>query len=319
MMITSFKLRNGKHPQKKILGTKLMKKIMSFGLAAAFIAVSIMSAQAMVRYEDKYPKKIREVRITGFIDYAPFGYTQHPDSKMRGKFFSVYQPMIDTFQKENNLKIIYNLKKNDYEDLVAAVRSGDIDMTLGMYHETELYKGLEAVYPSIMSNPITVFMLPNRINEVQKIEDLKKLKGVGITKEHYSDYVAEQIKQYNLEMVDTPYELFERLFTKKADYIMVSQYYGLVEAIKLGLREQISIAKQTLWKMPLFIGVSKISPQRKLITQKLTRFSEDPKNQQLIEDYLKQMIADFEKEYNGVVPPTFGLEKDAPQKNDEQK
>lgn len=35
---------------------------------------------------------------------------------------------------------------------------------------------------------------------------------------------------------------------------MVSQYYGLVEAIKLGLREQISIAKQTLWKMPLFIG-----------------------------------------------------------------
>ena len=49
MMITSFKLRNGKHPQKKILGTKLMKKIMSFGLAAAFIAVSIMSAQAMVR------------------------------------------------------------------------------------------------------------------------------------------------------------------------------------------------------------------------------------------------------------------------------
>lgn len=72
-----------------------------------------------------------------------------------------------------------------------------------------------------------------------------------------------------------------------------------IEAIKLGLREQISIAKQTLWKMPLFIGVSKISPQRKLITQKLTRFSEDPKNQQLIEDYLKQMIADFEKEYNG--------------------
>ena len=103
-------------------------------------------------------------------------------------------------------------------------------MILGMYHETELYKGLEAVYPSIMSNPITVFMLPNRINEVQKIEDLKKLRGVGITKEHYSDYVAEQIKQYNLEMVDTPYELFERLFTKKADYIMVSQYYGLVEA-----------------------------------------------------------------------------------------
>ena len=194
MMITSFKLRNGKHPKKTILGTKLMKKIISFGLAAAFIAVSIMSAQAMVRYEDKYPKKIREVRITGFIDYAPFGYTQHPNSKMRGKFFSVYQPMIDTFQKENNLKIIYNLKKNDYEDLVAAVRSGDIDMILGMYHETELYKGLEAVYPSIMSNPITVFMLPNRINEVQKIEDLKKLKGVGITKEHYSDYVAEQIK-----------------------------------------------------------------------------------------------------------------------------
>lgn len=67
MMITSFKLRNGKHPQKKILGTKLMKKIMSFGLAAAFIAVSIMSAQAMVRYEDKYPKKSGKCESPGLL------------------------------------------------------------------------------------------------------------------------------------------------------------------------------------------------------------------------------------------------------------
>lgn len=288
-----------------------MKKIITFGVMAVILTVAAMNASALIRYEDKHPKKIREVRITGFIDYAPFGFTEHPDQKMRGKFTTVYQPMIDDFQKENNLKIIYNLKKINYGDAVQDVRRGEIDMIIGAYHETELYKGLELVYPSVLSNPVTVFMLPNRIDEVKNIEDLKKLKGVRIAKEFYSDYAEKQLKEYNLETVEKPYDLFERLFTKKADYILVSHYYGLIEASKLGLRNQIAVAKQTIWKMPLFIGVSKISPQRKLIIQKLTHYSENPVNQEKIKQNLMKMINSFEAANDGIVPPTFGLEKES--------
>lgn len=275
---------------------------------AIVAALGAWQANAMVRYEDKYPKRIREIRITGFIDYAPFGWTQRPESPMRGKFSTVYQPMLDTFKEENNLKLIYNLTKRNYDDLVQEVRTGKIDMILGAYHDTELYKGLELVYPSLINNPVTIITLPKRVKDVQNISDLKKLKGVRISREYYSDFVELKLKEYNLETVDTPYELFERLFTQKADYILISQYYGLIEAIKLGLREQISIARQMIWKMPVFIGVSKVSQHRKLIIQKLTHYSEKPEHRKMIEQSLLNLVTQFEKDYAGVVPPTFGLE-----------
>lgn len=292
------------------IGAGAMKKFINFTIAAAVAALAAFNAESFVRYEDKNPRKIREIRITGFLDYAPFGYVDHPDSKVKGKFHTVYEPMIEKFKKENNLKIIYDLQRMDYEDLIQEVRSGEIDMVLGAYHDTELYKGLELVYPSIISNPVTIFMLPNRINEITDTESIKKLKGVRSEMETYSDFVEEQLQSYDIEKVKTPYEMFERLFTKKADYILVSQYFGLWEAARLGLRGQIAVARQTIWKMPLFIGVSKISPQRKLIIQKLTHFSEKPENRQMIEDNLIRMITEFESANKGVVPPTFGLEKE---------
>ena len=68
-----------------------MKKFVCLLAVGIFAAAAAFEAAAFVRYEDKHPQKIREVRITGFIDYAPFGYTEHPDEKVRGRFFTVFQ------------------------------------------------------------------------------------------------------------------------------------------------------------------------------------------------------------------------------------
>ena len=266
------------------------------------------AGSAFVRYEDKHPKKVREVRITGFLDYAPFGYTEHPDELLYGKFFTVFQPMIDTLKKENNLKIVYELSKRDFPAQVQEARQGNIDIVLGAYHETELFRGLELIYPAALINPITIFMLPDRIDEVSSVSDLKKLRGVRSSKEVYSDFVEQQLKGYNFEVVDNSYDLFERLFTRKADYILISQYYGLIEASKLGLRNQISVAKQTLWQVPMFIGVSKLSRERKMLSQKLTRYLENPKNQEILKQNIIRLVNEAEINAQGIVPPTFGLE-----------
>ncbi len=286
-----------------------MKKILVSSMLIGLILLWAAAGSAFVRYEDKHPKKVREVRITGFLDYAPFGYTEHPDEKLFGKFFTVFQPMIDTVQQENNLKILYELSKRDFPAQVQDVRRGEIDVVLGAYHQTEMFRGLELIYPAALINPVTVFMLPNRIDEVNSTADLKKLKGVRTSKEIYSDFVEEQLKEYNIETVDNSYDLFERLFTKKADYILISQYYGLIEASKLGLRSQISVAKQTLWQIPMFIGVSKLSRERKMISQKLTRYLEEPENQKIIQQNLIRLIDEAEANAQGIVPPTFGLEQ----------
>lgn len=278
-------------------------------LAVVLPLVSAITAQAFVRHEDKHPQKRRDIHITGFLDYAPFGFVEHPGEKIHGKFTSVFEPMFETLAKENNLRVFYDTQKKDFPTLVQEVRKGEIDVIFGAYHQTELFRGLELIYPAAINNPITVFMLPDRINEVKSTDDLRKLKGVKIAHEVYSDYINEQLKQFSIETVDTPYEMFEKLFTRQADYILISHYYGLIEAVKLGLRGQIAVARQTLWQIPMFIGISKLSRERKMLAQKLTRYLEDENNRKAFQDDVARMLAEFEKNAQGVVPPTFGLEK----------
>lgn len=278
--------------------TTLIITIMSFNLA-----------HGLVKYEDRMLKKPREIKAAGFINYAPFGKVTRKEEKMKGTFATVFQPMMDEVSQENNFNVIYTTLEKDYPNLVQKVRSGDIDVLIGAYHQTEIYKGLDFVFPSILSNPVTVFMLPNRINEVSSVNDLKKLKGIRSSQEYYSDFVNEQLKPYNLEVVDDSYVMFEKLFTRQVDYILAGQYFGLIEASKLGLRNHISPAKQTLWKIPVFIGVSKISPNRNILMNRLTKYSENPENQKKIKENLIKVVNDFEKANDGIVPPTFGMEK----------
>lgn len=286
---------------------KLRIKLVILTLIAAFVSSNCL---AFVRYEEKMAKKlVREVKVTGFIDFIPYGYNVTNDLGKQ-EYRTVFKPLIDIFKEDNNLQIVYKTRKKTYEELVQDVRRGDIDVILGAYYNTEMYHGLELVYPAIINSPLTVFVLPNRINDIKEADDLKKLKGVRLANEPYNDFVKEQLAHYDLETVDTSYDLFERLFTKKVDYILINHYMGLIEAAKLGLKDQISIAKQTIWNMPLFFGVSKFAKDRKMITKKLTEYSKDDKVKQKVLDNLNAIVTDIEKQNFGVVPPTFGLEND---------
>lgn len=286
-----------------------MPRLFAIFTAAAAGLILITSARAMVRYEDTLPKINREAEVTGFLDYAPFGYMDNPEAKNRGQFHSFYLPMLKDVGESLNIKFNFKTNKRDYETLVQSVRRGEIDVLLGAYFDTDLYKGIELVYPAVIINPVTIYMLPNRVDEVKSTADLANLKGVRCAKEYYTDFVTEQMKNYNLDVAKTPYEMFERLFTGKADYIMVSQYYAMAEASKLGILHKISMAKQTLWPMPVFIGVSKVSKHRKLLVQKLTHYLENPENQKKIKANLAQTIVDLQSTYQGVVSKEFGLDK----------
>lgn len=299
---------------------KLSIKLVVLTLMAAIISSNCL---AFVRYEEKMAKKlVREVKVTGFLDFPPYGYNITNDLG-KEEYRTVFKPLIEVFKEDNNLQIVYKTRKKTYDELVQDVRRGDIDVLLGAYYNTEMYHGLELIYPAIISSPLTVFVLPNRVNDINDVEDLKKLKGVRLAKEHYNDFVKEQLAQYDLETVDTSYELFERLFTKKVDYILINHYMGLIEAAKLGLKGQISIAKQTIWNMPMFFAVSKFAKDRKMITKKLTEYSKDDKIKQKVLDNLNLIVTEIEKQNIGVVPPTFGLEnqtqENKPEENDTEK
>ena len=282
-----------------------MKKILSLFLPIMFSLVWAVTSRAFVNYEDLLPKKIIQVKLTGYDDYAPFGYFLPSKTNKTGTFASPFKVMMQDLAEKNNMKLNYSVADGSYPERIQDVRQGDTDILLGMYYDTKLFEGIEMLFPAAFMNPITVFMLPNRIDEVKTTDDLKKLKGVRIQKEIFSDFVEEQLKDYNLITVADSYGLFEQLFTQKADYILASQYYGLIEASKLGLRNQISVAKQTLWQIPMFVGVSKLSRNRKLLEQKIARWLDSEENRKLLQQEIINIVDDAEINAQGIVPPNF--------------
>lgn len=296
-----------------------MKKLIISCMMLTLTLLWAAAGSAFVRYEDKLPKKVYSVRMTGFCDYSPFGYVPVLDDGAFGRLSTFFQPMLDSLTDENNIRLDYIRDECNLENQIRDVRRGQIDLILGAYHQTDLFEGLELIYPAAIINPITIFMLPQRIDEIKTLDDMKKLKGVRSSKEIYNDFVENQLKEYNIETVDNSYDLFERLFTKKADYILISQYYGLMEASKLGLRQHIGVAKQTLWRIPMFVGISKLSSNRALLRQKLTRYLADPQNQEILRQSLIRMVDEAEANAYGVVPPTFGLENLNGAKPDDKK
>ena len=287
-----------------------MKKILLTIFATVLCFSTLNKAYGFVRYEEKHPKKTILVNVSGVVHYEPFGWEEKNISVKLSGYRTVFKPILDILAADVNADLRYKTYFKNVEAAMKEVRKNDIDLFLGAYSKTELYKGLHFLYPAVLYNPITVFMMPNRIDEVKSTDDLKKLKGVRIVSELFSDFVDKKVSELNPIEVNTPYEAFEKLFTREADYIITSYYSGMVEAIKLGLLQQIAPAKQTLWKIPMFIGVGKASIYRDKLSKRITKYLTDEKNLKAVEDHLQQLIKDLEKKYEGVVPPTFVSFKD---------
>ena len=288
-----------------------MKKVLLTIFILSAVCWSAARALAFVRYEDKHPQRETEIHMTSYLDYAPFGWVDNPHEVIKGNFHTLFQPLIDDLVKSANLKMKYDMQRETVDELVQKVRQGEIDFMVGAYYQTEMFKGLAILFPAAVYNPITVFMIPNRIKEVKSTEDLKKLKGVRNVNEFFSDFVEKKVEELNLVEAESPYEMFEKLYTRQVDYILTSYYNGMAEAAKLGLTPQIAAAKQTLWNIPMFVGVSKTSKHRDLIEKRIIQWLNDEKNIKRLQDEMQLKIREIQKQYDGVVPPTFGLEKQA--------
>ena len=269
------------------------------GLFLMCFCVTNSVAQIEFENEKKYQKTLK---ATGFTQYPPFGYIDDP--RHPSNFESLFGDILKEFAETHKYEIEFEVN-DKYETLARKVRRGDIDLLFGAYFETEVYKGVELVFPAVISNPVTVIMLPHRIGEVSSVEDLRKLKGVVNTTEVFTDYVSEQLRRFNVEKVSDSDEAFEKLFTSKADYIITSYYFGVIEAARLGLKNKVSFSKQVLWEMPLFLGVSKLSTYREDLIKTLQKLFEDPKTKEAVKQNMERIVKNYEQMYMGAVPPLY--------------
>lgn len=275
---------------------------------AAFLTVlCTQNSFAVVDFSQQ--KDNKGIIVTGFTDFPPFGEAFYKETR-HGIEIDYYdnkilEGFIKDFLQDLNVAATFQYRDKAYEDTVRDVRTGKIDVLLGMYYGTKLYDGLDYIIPAVINNPVTVMMLPTRINEIKNTEDLKKLKGGILAKEHFSDYVSSEIKKFPVKKFDKPYDLFKQLFAGEIDYIFSGYYTGVIESSKLGLRSKIAFSKRAIWDMPLFIGVSKASKYHSFLVQRLTKFTDNKENIAKINQQLNQAIAEYEAESLRTVPPIF--------------
>lgn len=277
------------------------KKANKFILLISVIILSfINSSYAQMKTDDSNLQYIRskEMRITGFRHYPPFGWIEE------GGYKSFMTDFFKEYHKKYNFHAGFYPSKNYVNDVID-VRSGKLDVIWGMYNQTTIYNGIEYIFPSFANNPIHIITLPENTSRIKTISDARKLKGAIYAEEPLSDYIESYLKKLNIQRVENPYELFRLLFTKEIDYIIGGKYFYMIESAKLGLSKQIRFSKNAVWDMPMFVGVSKPYRHRALVVKSLKDILGDAKTKEKINNSLIQMLDNIEKQYSGVVPPTF--------------
>lgn len=274
-----------------------MKKLM--------LTIFIFFAVITVSYRAESASALRNafspIIISGYNNYAPWGYLDK-----NGKYRTIFQPILDNMRREfKNVADdrAYDIK--DIENIAKDIRTGEVDIFIGGYNQTKEFENLHLLFPAVVQNPVTFFVLPSKISSIKSLQDITQLKGARFSGEVFSDFIENKLQDFNLEKVDSGYEMFEKLFTKKIDYIISGYYFCMIEAIKLGVSHQISASKQALWNIPVFVGISQISPHRDKLARHISRFFQDENFIATIKDNLRKAMEQFETDYAGVVPPAF--------------
>lgn len=276
-----------------------MKKFWLLLTLILSLAVHSADAQYMVDKSNRSGNK-QNIKVTSFPDYFPFSEKQDFPEKL----ITIFDQGLKDFALDGNYEIKYVIF-DDYSDAVNGVRRGKADLLLGSYYATKLYSGLEYIYPAALHNPIHVIMLPKNISKVEKVEDLKNLKGIYLQNEHFSDYMIKNFEKFNIKPVPTPYEAYEKLFVGDVDFIIGSYYYNYAYTLQTGLKDYVAFSKAALWNMPLFLAISKASPISKQLRVSLTKFINTEMFKQSISAELQNKIHTLEEQTRGIVPPKF--------------
>lgn len=268
-------------------------------LLLAFFCFFLFSSDtfAQVEFDTDRNYRTRYFSCMGFIDYQPFGYYSE------SRFHSIFTPVIDEYAQMANFIPHYEMR-GDYDNLVRDVRSGKFDLILGAYSATDDYAGIELVYPALINNPVVVITPLYDTTKISSVSDLKNLKGGVGTYEYFSDYVNQQINALKVQKIKDPYELYKKLFTKEIDYVLASEYNARIILSQLGLRSQISMSS-AVWNIPVFVGISKLSPNRAMLRKGLTKLFSDPNTRQKLISSLQEYINNIEEKNIGVVAPDF--------------
>lgn len=249
----------------------------------------------------------RELIIAGLADFPPFSYY---DKKL-GVYYlrsAFIKPIKEAFSNYSFSFKQYNLKNEQFNNpklFMIAVKSGTINIFIGAMSDTKLFSGLELIYPASVSNPVHIITTAEGADKIKSTADLKNLKGIVCTQEYLSDFVMRKIKSLNLEYVNTPYEAYEKLFTDEVDYMIGSAYFNRIMSSRYGINRYLSYSKNPIFKIPMFIAISKLTPIWEEYAKAFRQEFSKPSFGSSVKEEILRMVTEEEQKNDGIVPPAF--------------
>lgn len=278
-----------------------MKKLWALFLFGFCLCSSAVQAQSMVTEQKK--NDVLNVVFGAFMDYPPIAdYNGANNAEVH--FETIFNDALQKLSKPYNWFLITKRYRNN-DTIKESFYEGQIDIFLGDYYEDRNLKKVSYIYPAVLNNPIHVITLPHKSATIKTTADLKNLKGVYLATEHFSPYMLNNFKQYNIQKAENVLEAYEKLFIGEIDFIIGSYYYNYVQACLLGLKNDIIFSKEALWNMPLFFAVSKATFQEERIKQALSKIVFEPEFKSLVENSLREKVRAYEIKGQSVVPPSF--------------
>lgn len=281
--------------------TKIFEFLFLFSLFAASAAPLGVHAFSIVSKYEADSKK--EILITSFSNYRPFGYATF-DSRNIGHQHSVFSKAAHQFFPREGYLLKYKAFKSA-QDAATATRQGKVDVFFGAYYASDMFEGLDFVFPAVLNNPVHLMMTPDKISQIQNLDDLKNFKGIYSQEETFSDYMLKNFENSGVQSVSTTDDAYRMLILGEADYILGSSYYNRICLAEKGLKGYITFSKTPLWNMPLFFGISKASKNSKQFSAYFKKMLSNENFKTKILQDLKQAVEEIEAQSQGVVPPMY--------------
>lgn len=274
-----------------------------FKIIGLLLVISLVNLDAFAMKMVSVSGDVAELKITSFSDYIPFGYL-NKNGKSDEMLNSVFKKSLDTFFPQNGYKPKYEIFETT-ENALQNMHRGQTNLFIGAYYSTHIFDDFEFVFPALFNNSVHLMMIPSRIKDVRQVADLKNLKGIYCKKEYFNDHVMQNFKAIGVKEVLSEDEAYEALLTGKADFMLGSYYTNYVALLKKGLKNRVAFSSKPLWNMPMFLALSKMTPNLKIVRQRLQKMLRQEEFKNNILQNMKDFVEDVEKNSAGVVPPTY--------------
>lgn len=278
-----------------------------------FVVLFVNMATIALAQHNTMVKKIDymndKLTIVGMNDFMPF--SDYVEGKAYGSRIlrsAFLNPLVNTLKSHSVIwepAHFNSLNNPKYDQLAFKTRFGEYNIFLGAYAHTKKFMGLELIYPAVVSNPIHIISLPENSEKIKNMDTLKNLRGLVVDAEAYDDFSARKIEELNVTHVATSYEAYEKLFTEQADYIIGGLYYNRMMSSRYGLDPFLSYSKQPLFKIPVFVALSKTTPKFSLYKKALEKAFSDPNFGNEVKAEILRMVEEELTQNSGIVPPSF--------------